>query len=108
MARFKERWSKGAPAGCVVSETSNRQSPFEDGCVDFYGGFLVAESVPKNEFVNLIAIAPEMYNKLEELERVVAEWPSLHPDGDYLHGYVLHSIRELLNKVPGESGVEHG
>jgi hypothetical protein len=102
MARFNEKWTPGKDAGCVVSDTPNSHSRRDDH-VDYYGGHLVAESIPKQEYVNLIALAPEMYNKLEEIERVIAEWPTIHADGDYLHGWILNSIRELLDQVREEA-----
>lgn len=106
MPRFKEKWSKGKTGGCVVSDAPNRHNRTDDH-VDYYGGYLVAESIPKQEYVALIAIAPDMYNKLEELERVISEWPTLHADGDYLHGWILNSIRKLLDEVRGESEVNN-
>jgi hypothetical protein len=105
MARFNEKWSKGKQGGTVVSD-ARAKFTIPDGRshndVDYYGGYLVAESIPKQEYVNLIALAPDLYNKLEEIERVIAEWPTLHADGDYLHGWILNSIRELLNQVGKE------
>jgi len=107
MARFQEKWSKGKTGGCVISDAPNRHSVGDDH-VDYYGGHLVAESIPKQEYVNLIALAPDLYNKLEEIERVIAEWPTLHADGDYLHGWILNSTRELLNQVRGEKEGQDG
>lgn len=106
MARFNEKWSKGKTGGCVVSDAPNRHT--RDDTVDYYGGHLVAESIPKQEYVSLIALAPDLYNKLEEIERVIAEWPTLHPDGDYLHDWILNSTRGLLNQVRGESEGQDG
>ncbi len=109
MAKFKEIWKPGKEAGCVVSDALNRHGVRDEANhVEYYGGYLVAESIPKKEFVKLIGIAPEMYSKLEELERVIKEWPMLHPGGDYLHGWILTSIRDLLNKVRGESEAQDG
>jgi len=51
----------------------------------------------------LIHTAPEMLAKLEEVERVITDWPRLHESGDYLHGWILNSIRELIAKAKGES-----
>ena len=51
---------------------------------------------------HLIAAAPEMLDKLEEVEKVIVEWPSLHEGGDYLHGWILSSVRDLIAKAKGE------
>lgn len=106
MARFQEKWSVGKCGGSVVS---NKPGDFStDDSVNYYGGHLVAESIPSQEYVSLITLAPDLYNKLEEIERVITEWPTLHPDGDYLHGWILNSTRELLNQMRRESEGQHG
>jgi hypothetical protein len=55
---LKEKWSKGKHAGCVVSDVANPHG--DNGGSDYYGGYLVAESIPKQEYVNLIAAAPDL------------------------------------------------
>lgn len=56
---MSETWTKGKELGCVVSDTPNRHSLADDH-VEYYGGYLVAESIPKQEYVNLIAAAPDL------------------------------------------------
>jgi hypothetical protein len=67
------------------------------------GNLIVAEITGDSDFcrgnARLIAAAPDMYDKLVEVEKVIAEWPTIHEGGDYLHGWILNSIREVLDKA---------
>jgi hypothetical protein len=50
----------------------------------------------------------ELVAKLEETAKVIAEWPTLHEGGDYLHGWILNSIRDVLAKAKPEAKGETG
>jgi hypothetical protein len=60
-------WRPGILGGCVVANfpTSNPGSGHD--AIDYYGGHLVAESIPPQN-VNLISAAPEMFEALSNLE----------------------------------------
>ena len=62
---MKEKWSKGKHAGCVVSDAPNPHG--DNGGTEYYGGYLVAESIPRQDHVNLIAAAPDLLEALEEV-----------------------------------------
>jgi hypothetical protein len=62
MSEINEKWSKGKTGGCVVSDTPNHHT--RDDHVDYYGGHLIAESIPKQEYVNLISAAPDLLEAL--------------------------------------------
>lgn len=98
-------WIDGKPSDAIVAkyppEGYDNTQLIED-----YGGYLIAETVaPCNK--PLIKAAPDMYAKLVEVERVITEWPMVHPDGDYLHGWILNSIREVLSKAAGQENEEN-
>jgi hypothetical protein len=105
---MKEKWSKGKHGGCVVSDTPNRHTAahaaIRDDHVDYYGGHLVAESIPKQEYVNLIAAAPDL---LEALEGCLAQ---LERDTELLYEGMPHTEPEIIaiartaiRKAKGES-----
>jgi len=60
---MKEKWSKGRHGGCVVSDTPNAHGN-QTETTEYYGGYLVAESIPRESYVNIIAAAPEMLDAL--------------------------------------------
>ena len=55
---MSEKCFKGKQCGSVVSDTPNRKVP--EDCLEYYGGNLIAESIPKPEYVSLIAAAPDL------------------------------------------------
>lgn len=58
-------WKRGKTGGCVVSDVQTLVGTGHDS-VDYYGGYLVAESIPTKEYVALISAAPELLECLEE------------------------------------------
>lgn len=66
----KEQWNSGKNGGCVVSNiipqrTSYKDSDFEKE-KEYYGGYLIAESIPDNQKLKLIAAAPELLEEHKE------------------------------------------
>ena len=93
---MKEKWTAGKTGGAVVSDTPNRHGNDEN--VDYYGGHLIAESIPKQEYVNLIAAAPHLLGALELLES--------NMDGDVFVDAIkremyLSIIRAAITKAKG-------
>jgi hypothetical protein len=89
---MKEKWSKGKTGGCVVSDTPNRHT--QDDHVDYYGGHLVAESIPKQEYVSLISAAPDLYEAL---------WAILYADQDnQIDSELFQQAKAALDKAKGE------
>jgi len=109
MANFTEKWSVGKQAGCVVSDTPNRHG--RDDNVDYYGGYLIAESIPKQEYVNLIAVAPDMCAKLDDLRTMLEEvivYLDLADVDILIFKQTIKDIESLLAKACGEGEVVNG
>ncbi len=85
--------------GHIIKAVYDPQSPVASVWVG--GGTHGVERQIAN--AHLIAAAPEMLAKLEEIEKVIIEWPPVHEGGDYLHGWILNSVRDLIAKAKGES-----
>ena len=112
----KEKWSKGKHAGCVVSDTPNRHT--RDDHVDYYGGHLIAESIPKQEYVNLIACAPSMLALLEKALPIIEEEAErrdfVKPSPEYLANasdnerQYLNEMRELADAISAEIDKAYG
>lgn len=79
MAKFTETWSKGRQGGTVISDTPNREitarevAKYENDARDFYGGHLIAESIPKKEYVDLISAAPDLLQACKTLARIIRD-----------------------------------
>lgn len=101
---LKEKWTEGKTGECVVSDTPNLHS--SDDNVDYYGGYLVAESIPKRKYINLIIAAPDMYTKLDDL-RIMLEEAVVHSDladvDILIFKQTIRDIKSLLAKACKES-----
>lgn len=104
---LKEKWSKGKHYGTVVSDTRTKTT-IPDGRshndVDYYGGYLIAESIPKQEYINVISRSlamltllekalPLIEREAEQREQEIADigdpsWPN--------------TMRDLANKISTE------
>jgi hypothetical protein len=60
--------------------------------------FAAAEQVAR-----LATAAPALLAALEAVAQVIEEWPSIHAEGDYLHGWPLIQAREAIRRAKGES-----
>lgn len=58
-----EKWEIGGSGGCIVSDTPNRHTDERNN--EFYGGNLIAESIPTTEYAHLISAAPDMYEAIQ-------------------------------------------
>ena len=72
----KGKWQRGKPHGTVVTDNGEG---FPEGymskeSLDFYGGYLIAESIGKVADQDLIIAAPEIYEALTELIPFAAEF----------------------------------
>ena len=94
------KWEIGNVQSTVVDK--NQHSCLDDfypqtkEAEKYYGGFLIAESIPKREYVNLISAAPEMLEALkmalEKAERNIAFWNT-----------DLQLMREAIAKAEGRT-----
>jgi hypothetical protein len=61
-------WKPGTIPQIVVSDEPTSDNPNSGhNDVNYYGGYLVAESIPRKEYINLIAAAPELLEALKEI-----------------------------------------
>ncbi len=89
----QEHWSLGKNGG-VVSDTPNRHND-----VDYYGGYLIGESIPSRGHAALIAIAPQLlrlalhfYHRMNEPDRERAI-NSLHDSIGLLLDNLVEAVR---------------
>lgn len=70
-------WTTGK-CGSVVATEPYEGMPYGTGHsdVDYYGGYLIAESIPTVAIANLIAAAPDMLEALENIENDDKHMPS--------------------------------
>lgn len=99
---MKEKWTAGKPGGCVVSDTLNRHGIADDH-VEYYGGFLIAESIPAQKYVNLIAAAPSMLALLEKALPIIEREAEQRQNWGERHNREGHSyateMRELQDEI---------
>lgn len=90
------KWKVGIYNSVVVSDTKVQNTNFpsppnptesRDEDKDYYGGYLVCESVGSLEMAKLIAAAPEM---LDALRSIVNYWNS--PNKESLSYHINHSL----------------
>jgi hypothetical protein len=72
-------WRRGKAGGCVVSDSNENltvRGAYESGCIEYYGGYLIGESMtPSN--AALISAAPDMYRMLKVISEKDQSWKSL-------------------------------
>ncbi len=95
---MKEKWKAGNCGGTVVSDTPNVHNTDDD--VEYYGGYLVAESIPVKRYIHLITAAPEMFRVLERALPIVVAEASQRDEANRknLGGY-WSEMRELANAI---------
>lgn len=98
---MKENWKVGKHKSCVVSDVKQKNTNFpippnkvesEDSEIEFYGGYLVCESIGNGESAKLIALAPEM---LATLKTVCSRLIGVD---DALRSYVEDIIKKVKNE----------
>lgn len=106
---LKEKWSKGKPGDCVVSDTPNRiiEDPdlarIENDTRDYYGGYLIAESIPKQEYVNLIKTAPKM---LKFCKDILIEMRAYVGEDEFdrtsPQKWIFDTLKEVISEAEGK------
>lgn len=66
-------WSVGPKGGCVVSVAPIQDIPEGTGHADieYYGGYLICESIWRNEDARLIAATPELLNAVRQQHDII-------------------------------------
>lgn len=102
----KQTWKVGNHSSTVVSDTKINNSNFPvppnkeestDEEIEFYGGYLVCESIGNVETANLIAAAPKMLQDRIDDRKAFADILKLMPETDeYDSGDILMQIERIV------------
>lgn len=71
MAISKGNWTLGKAEGSVITDNGEGFAPNTGHYVEYYGGYLIAESIQKKDDAKLIAAAPELLAACQEFVRKV-------------------------------------
>jgi hypothetical protein len=100
MSQIKfENWSPGIKSGTVICDTPIGGDHGHDD-VEYYGGHLVAESIPKKEWVQAIAALPELLEAC-----ILAEYAFRVPSDMRLAEQLtaLAGMRSAIAKIGGRT-----
>jgi hypothetical protein len=68
----KEEWRRGKNGGCIVSNIIPQRTQYKDSDFEsekeYYGGYLIAESIPDEKTLNLMLSAPDLLEALQNIE----------------------------------------
>lgn len=89
----KQNWKVGKNGGCIVSDVRPNRPTYKNRDFEtekeYYGGYLIAESIPDNEIEKLLAVAPEMFEVLETIEN----------DNNQVPDWLWKRIKAVIKKV---------
>lgn len=100
------KWKIGNLSSTVVSDEvvintnfpsppSPPFSPAED--VEYYGGYLVCESIGNSNHASLIAAAPDLFEAVEKAQTILAKW--IVPDSKISDKTALEALVGVLDDV---------
>jgi len=111
-----EEWKPGKCGGAIVSNVRGHYD--SDGSIEFYGGYLVAESIPSQRYIHLISRAPAMLRLLEKLYPLIEEESERREfviqDPKFLAEFsddekeYYTEMRKALNEIRAEIDRAHG
>ena len=90
-------WSKGKTGGAVVSDVPHTELSISTGHgdIEYYGGYLVAESIPE-QYINLISAAPDLLDACKQIHRAI--WAK---GSSALFGEESKKLKEAIKKAEG-------
>lgn len=72
LKKKKEVWKAGKNGGCIVSNKIPKRSSYDKKDFEaekgYYGGYLIAESIPDKKTLNLMIAAPDLLEALMNIE----------------------------------------
>lgn len=83
---MRENWKVGKHKWCVVSDVKQKNTNFptppnkeesDDSDIEYYGGYLVCESVGNENAGKLIAAAPDLLEALIQLKNKYGEYSDI-------------------------------
>jgi hypothetical protein len=96
-----ENWKIGNYKSCVVSDTKVKNTNFpsppnpeesRDEDIEFYGGYLICESIGNNQHAKLIAAAPDLLVSSNTLIQAIKMRTSIGHD-------LIHEIIQVENAI---------
>lgn len=96
----KGKWSNGTIYGVVISDQATKRPTYDDrdyeSEMEYYGGYLICESIPTPEDSILIAAAPEL------LEASIFALRFIQKTGiNYDNAEMYNKLNEAINKALG-------
>jgi len=100
---YEESWQTGKGGGCVVSDTQVREHESSiPGCptdMEYYGGYLVCESIGRTAHCRAIALVPEMVRALRDAQIALER----HEADSNMAFAALQRVNHLLIALESES-----
>jgi hypothetical protein len=97
----KETWKPGKTGECVVTETPHGFDPNRGHCdTEYYGGYLIAESIACKKDIDLISAAPDLLDAIQYYFEVLEEVRG--KDWDSKPDHVLSKMIAAVKKAKGQ------
>lgn len=95
-----QNWKVGKNGSCVVSDVAPKRASYStkdfESEKEYYGGYLIAESIPDKQMADLIAGAPKLLSDRINDRKAFAEILKLMPEtDDYDPGDILMQIEKI-------------
>jgi len=94
-------WKKGTYKNCITAETNDGltiNGAYQDEAIDYYGGYLIAESVSKNNAQFIVKACNSHEELIDALEGMVDTFKTL-PTKTNRQQDALDEAQELLTEL---------